>query len=98
MLRGLSTLQVISLRDTHTCVRSFRYGRLVSYKWIARQFGDRIRMNPNITLMNLAELVQRKYKFYVSRAQCRNTKIYALNERDATIQDHYGLLRSYAKV
>lgn len=97
MLRGLSTFQVISLRDTHTCVRSFHYGKLVSYKWIARQFGDRIRMNPDITLMNLAELVQRKYKCYVSRAQCRNAKIHALNERDATIQDHYGLLRSYAK-
>ena len=45
MLRGESTFQVISLKDTHTCVRSFQYGRLVNYKWIGKQFGDKIRMN-----------------------------------------------------
>ena len=97
MLRGESTFQVISLRDTHTCVRNFNYGRLVNYKWIGRHFGDKIRMNPNISINNIAELVLRKYKCNVSRTQCRNAKIYALNELDATIQDHYGMLRSYAQ-
>lgn len=54
-------------------------------------------MNPDITIRNIQELVLRKYKCNVSRTQCRNARSYALNERDATIQDHYGLLRSYAK-
>ena len=96
MLKGEATFQVISLKDTHTCVRSFHYGGLVNYKWIGKQFGDKIRMNPNISINNIAELVLKKYKCHVSRTQCKNAKAFALNERDATIQDHYGLLRSYA--
>ena len=79
MLKGESTFQVISLRDTHTCVRNFHYGKLVNYKWIGRHFGDKIRMNPNISINNLAELVYRKYRCHVRRTHIRNDNIFDLN-------------------
>ncbi|GJV49716.1 pentatricopeptide repeat-containing protein [Tanacetum coccineum] len=88
---------VVSLIDDHCCVRNFNYGRLISYKWLGRHFGDKVRMNLQITLDQIACLVKKKYKCTVSRTQCRNAKNFALNEGEVTIQDHYGFLRSYAK-
>nr|GEW38692.1 hypothetical protein [Tanacetum cinerariifolium] len=32
----------------HTCVRNFKFGALVNYKWIAKKFSDKIRANPDI--------------------------------------------------
>ncbi|GJZ25292.1 hypothetical protein Tco_0562751 [Tanacetum coccineum] len=66
-------------------------------KDLRRHFGDKIRMNPQITLNQIARLVKKKYKCIVSRTQCRNAKNFALNEGEVTIQDHYSYLGSYAK-
>ncbi|GKB16382.1 pentatricopeptide repeat-containing protein, partial [Tanacetum coccineum] len=97
LMKTEDSYQVVSLIDDHCCVRNFNYGRLISYKWLGRHFGDKIRMNPQITLDEIARLVKRKYKCIVSRTQCRNDKNFTLNEGEVTIQDHYGYLRSYAK-
>ncbi|GJZ23138.1 pentatricopeptide repeat-containing protein, partial [Tanacetum coccineum] len=96
MMKDEASFQVRSLVDEHTCVRNFQYGRLVDYKWIGRNFGDKIRANPQITLDVIVELVMKKYKCIVSRTQCRHAKSFAFNEGDAALQDHYGYLRSYA--
>ncbi|GJS94255.1 pentatricopeptide repeat-containing protein [Tanacetum coccineum] len=93
MLKWESTFQVVSLVDEHTCVRNFNYGKLVNYKWIGRNFTDKIRMNLQITIDAIVDLVMKKYKCIVSRTQCRNAKTFALNEGDIAIQDHYGLHR-----
>nr|GEZ42100.1 pentatricopeptide repeat-containing protein [Tanacetum cinerariifolium] len=97
MLKGESRFQVVSLVDEHACVRNFNYGRLVNYKWIGRNFTDKIKMNIQITIDAIVDLVMKKYKGIVSRTQCRNAKTFASNEGDAAIQDHCGLHRSYAK-
>ncbi|GJZ68941.1 reverse transcriptase domain-containing protein [Tanacetum coccineum] len=89
--------EVVSLIDDYCCVRNFNYGRLISYKWLGRHFGDKIRMNPQITLDQIARLVKKKYKCIMSKTQCRNAKKFALNKGEVTIQDHYGFFRSYAK-
>jgi hypothetical protein len=39
-VNSLSSFQVISMIDEHTCVRDFNYGKLVTYKWLGRKFGD----------------------------------------------------------
>nr|GEU38645.1 hypothetical protein [Tanacetum cinerariifolium] len=69
--------------------------QLVDYKWIGRNFGDKIKANPQITIDVIVELVMKKYKCIVSHTQCRHAKSFALNEGDAAIQYHYGYLRSY---
>ncbi|GJV01946.1 hypothetical protein Tco_1335515 [Tanacetum coccineum] len=60
------TFQCISLEDEHTCVRNFNFGSLVNYKWIAKVFGEKIRVNPDIRLYDIADLVMKKYKCKVS--------------------------------
>ena len=96
-VKATNTFQVISMVDEHTCVRDFNYGRLVTYKWLGKNFGDKIRMNPKITIAQIKDLVMKKYQCRVSSTQCLNAKKYALSAGEAAIQDHYGLLRSYAK-
>ncbi|GJU25610.1 disease resistance TIR-NBS-LRR class family protein [Tanacetum coccineum] len=97
MLKGVNSFQVISLKDEHTCVRNYNYGTLINYKWLGKHFGDKIRANPHIRLLDIADLVMKKYNCIVSPNQCRRAKSYALSEGESSLQDHYGLLRSYAK-
>ncbi|XP_071689191.1 uncharacterized protein [Rutidosis leptorrhynchoides] len=96
MMKDDASFQVISMNDEHTCVRSFRFGSLINYKWIGREFGDKIRVNPNIRLVDIADLVLKKYKCTVTSDQCRRAKTWALTEYEKSIEEHYGLLRSYA--
>ncbi|GJY33860.1 pentatricopeptide repeat-containing protein [Tanacetum coccineum] len=97
MMLTESSFQVISLNEEHICVRDFKYGNLVTYKWIAKHFGHKIRQNPVIKLHEIADLVLKKYKCIVSLCQCRYAKTKALNEGENTIQEHYAMIRSYGK-
>nr|XP_043633238.1 uncharacterized protein LOC122604409 [Erigeron canadensis] len=94
-LNDEASFQVVSMVDEHNCTRNFRFGSLVSYKWIGNQFGNKIRANPNIMLVEIADLVMKKYKCIVTHKQCRSSKNYALNEFEKSIEEHYGMLRSY---
>ncbi|GJY59206.1 hypothetical protein Tco_0459098 [Tanacetum coccineum] len=75
----------------------FKFGTLVNYKWIGKHFGNKIRMNPDIKLHEIVDMVMKKYKCIVSPSQCRRAKRWALNEGENTMVDHYGYIRSYAK-
>nr|GEV95282.1 pentatricopeptide repeat-containing protein [Tanacetum cinerariifolium] len=97
MLKTENSFRVISLVDTHTCVRNFNYGKLVNYKLLSKNFRDKIRSNPRIRLHEIDELVMKKYKCIVSPTEYRATKAWALNEGANKFQDHYRLLRSYGK-
>ncbi|GJZ96898.1 pentatricopeptide repeat-containing protein [Tanacetum coccineum] len=92
-----NSFQFFSLNDKHTCTRDFKFGTLVNYKWIGNHFGNKIRMNPNIKLHEIADMVMKKYKCIVSPSQCRRAKRWALNEGENIMLDHYGYIRSYAK-
>ncbi|GJV40003.1 hypothetical protein Tco_1418443 [Tanacetum coccineum] len=69
----------------------------VNYKWIGKHFGHKIRQNPQIKLLEIADLVMKKYKCIVSPSQCRNAKKFALNESETTTEEHYAMIRSYGK-
>ena len=92
-----NSFKVISLINEHTCVRDFKFGTLINYKWVAKHFGHKIRMNPDIKLRQIADLVMKKYKCIVSPSVCRRAKNWAIYEGDNTMADHYGYIRSYAK-
>ncbi|GJW51556.1 hypothetical protein Tco_0092907 [Tanacetum coccineum] len=92
-----SSFHVISLNEEHTCVRNFKYGNLVNYKWIGKQFGHKIRQNPEIKLHEIADLVMKKYKCIVNPSQCRNAKTFALNHGETTTEEHYVMIRSHGK-
>ena len=59
-MRKEDSFQVISLKDEHTCSRSFKYGSLINYKWIGKEFGSKIRLNPDMKTNALADLVLKK--------------------------------------
>ncbi|KAJ9547292.1 hypothetical protein OSB04_019835 [Centaurea solstitialis] len=80
--------------DEHTCSRNL-YGSLINYKWIGSKFGHRIRCNPDIKLVEIAELVLKKYKCQVTPSICSRARSWALNEYEKSLEEHYGLLRSY---
>nr|GEX91018.1 pentatricopeptide repeat-containing protein [Tanacetum cinerariifolium] len=46
---------------------------------------EEIRINPDIKLHEIADMVMKKYKCVVSPHQCRNAKGWALNVGEATI-------------
>ncbi|GKD40168.1 pentatricopeptide repeat-containing protein [Tanacetum coccineum] len=91
------SFQVISLKDEHACVKIFKYGTLINYKCLGKHFGDKVRANEKITLHALADLVMKKYSCIFTPNQCRRVKDYALSEGECSLQDHYGMLWSYAK-
>ncbi|GJX08426.1 pentatricopeptide repeat-containing protein [Tanacetum coccineum] len=92
-----SSFQVISLNEEHTCIRNFKYGNLVNYKWIGKQFGHKLRQNLEIKLHEIADLVMKKYKCIVSPSQCINAKKFAFNHGETTTEEHYAMIRSYGK-
>ncbi|GJZ84909.1 cellulose synthase [Tanacetum coccineum] len=51
-----------TLVDEHTCTRQYILGCLVTSKWIARQCKDKIRMNPDLKVTDLQEMVVKKYR------------------------------------
>ncbi|XP_071738606.1 uncharacterized protein [Rutidosis leptorrhynchoides] len=68
---------------------------MINYKWIGREFDEKIRSNPNIRLVDIADLVMKKYKCSVTSNQCKYAKTWALTEYEKSVEEHYGLLRSY---
>ncbi|KAJ9542234.1 hypothetical protein OSB04_028740 [Centaurea solstitialis] len=95
LMTNEDSFQVISMNDFHSCCRDFEYGSLINYKWIGKEFGHRIRMNPEIKLADIAALVMKKYKCQVTLNQCRRAKMWAINVYEKSLVEHYGLLRSY---
>ncbi|KAJ9538305.1 LOW QUALITY PROTEIN: hypothetical protein OSB04_031038 [Centaurea solstitialis] len=89
------SFQVISVKDEHICSRNFKYGSLINYKWVGSKFGHRIRCNPEIKLVEIVELVLKKYKCQVTTSICSMARSWALNEYEKSLEEHYGLLRSY---
>lgn len=90
------TFQIRRLIDEHTCTRNFKYGSLINYQWIGRHFADRIRAQPEIRLVDIQDLVMKKYKCFVTHQQVKRAKTWALNEFEKSLEEHYALLRPYA--
>ncbi|KAJ9565013.1 hypothetical protein OSB04_000979 [Centaurea solstitialis] len=82
-------------KDEHNCSRNFKYGSLINYKWIGSKFGHRIRCNPDIKLVEIAELVLKKYKCQVTPSICSRARSWAINEYEKLLEEHYGMLRAY---
>ncbi|GJS95969.1 hypothetical protein Tco_0802937, partial [Tanacetum coccineum] len=62
MMTTEASFQVISLNDELTCVRNFKYGTLINYRWIGKHFGPKIRKNPEIKLHEIGDLVDKPPK------------------------------------
>ncbi|GJU35487.1 multidrug resistance-associated protein 5 [Tanacetum coccineum] len=82
--------------DEHVCSRTYEYGSLITSNWIARNYAKKIMINPSIKVKDIVALVLKKYKCKVSVSQARRGKIKALQQYQTCLEDHYGMLWSYA--
>ncbi|GJY94916.1 transposase, MuDR, plant [Tanacetum coccineum] len=95
-MQNEKTFQIKKLNDEHSCSRTFEYGTLITSNWIARNYAKKIMMNPCIKVKEIIESILKKYKCKVKISQARRGKMKALQQYETCLEDHYGMLWSYA--
>ncbi|GJX96722.1 hypothetical protein Tco_0352520 [Tanacetum coccineum] len=80
----------------HTCTRQYYLGCLMTSKWIARQYEDKIRMNPDLKVVDLQEMVMKKYRVKTSYNQCSRARRIALYNLKQNVGSQYDRLVDYA--
>ncbi|GJY45816.1 hypothetical protein Tco_0434879 [Tanacetum coccineum] len=85
-----------TLVDEHTCTRQYYLGCLVTSKWIARQYEDKIRMNPDLKVVHLQEMVMKKYRVKTSYNQCSRARRIAIYNLKQNVGSQYDRLVDYA--
>ncbi|GJT73404.1 cellulose synthase [Tanacetum coccineum] len=78
-----------TLVDEHTCTRQYYLGCLVTSKWIARQYEDKIRMNPDLKVVDLQEMVMKKYRVKTSYNQCSGARRIAVYNLKQNVGSQY---------
>ncbi|XP_071740827.1 uncharacterized protein [Rutidosis leptorrhynchoides] len=96
-ITGESTFQIKSLKSKHTCSRQQKLSGIVTSRWIAKAFGDKIRINPRIKLKELRHLVMKKYNVRVTQSQCSRAKARAIYEMNSILDNHYSRIWDYAQ-
>ncbi|KAJ9553709.1 hypothetical protein OSB04_017754 [Centaurea solstitialis] len=94
---GERSFQIKTLIGNHNCTRVFRFGSIVTYKWIGMQLRNDILQNPRLSLRKLKGLVSQRFNLIASVGQCKNAKKYALDEIEGTLVEHYGRVWSYGE-
>ncbi|XP_024013907.1 uncharacterized protein LOC112087986 [Eutrema salsugineum] len=83
-------LQVNTYINEHTCVRS-GYSKMLKVSAIATLYEERLRLNPKITKIIMAEEIKREYNLEVTPDQC--TKV--LRARKASHESHFARIWDY---
>ncbi|CAI9281649.1 unnamed protein product [Lactuca saligna] len=91
------SFQIKSLVDDHNCSRVFKFGSIVTYKWIGKHFKNQLLKNPKISIRKMKAKVSTKFNLIVSVTQCRNARRYALDEIEGNLIEHYGKVWSYGE-
>ncbi|GJV78097.1 RNA-directed DNA polymerase, eukaryota, reverse transcriptase zinc-binding domain protein [Tanacetum coccineum] len=94
-MRDENTVHIRSLKDKHTCTRQYYLGSLITSKWIAQRFEDKLRMNPDMKVVDLQEYVMKKYRVKVSHHQCNRAKRMALYQLKQNVSTQYDRLVDY---
>ncbi|CAI9266213.1 unnamed protein product [Lactuca saligna] len=91
------SFQIKSLNDMHNCARVFKFGSIVTYKWIAKHFMNHILQKPKMSIRKLKAKVSKKFNLIASVGQCRNARKYAFQEIEGTLKEHYAKTWSYGE-
>nr|KAJ0188959.1 hypothetical protein LSAT_V11C800416280 [Lactuca sativa] len=75
--------------------RVFKFGSIVTYKWLGKQFMSEIIEKPKMSVRKMKAKVSTTFNINVSVGQCINAKKFALQEIKGSIIEHYGRLLSY---
>ena len=88
------TWQIKTLVDEHNCIWNYK-NRLVSVKWLADRYGDRIRKNPNWKLGEMQEDFKRDLKVDVGEWKCCRVRQRALRAVEDKMVEHYANVRRF---
>nr|KAJ0186902.1 hypothetical protein LSAT_V11C900463080 [Lactuca sativa] len=91
------SFQIKSLNGMHNCARVFKFGSIVTYKWIAKHFMNHILQKPKMSIRKLKAKVSKKFNLIASVGQCRNARKYAFQEIEGTLKEHYAKTWSYGE-
>nr|KAJ0190407.1 hypothetical protein LSAT_V11C800391310 [Lactuca sativa] len=91
------SFQIKSLNDMHSCARVFKFGSIVTYKWIAKHFMNHILQKPKMSIRKLKAKVSKKFNLIASVGQYRNARKYAFQEIEGTLKEHYAKTWSYGE-
>ncbi|GJY90038.1 transposase, MuDR, plant [Tanacetum coccineum] len=78
------------------CCRDDKDNKYPFSNWIAINYAKKIMMNPCIKVKEIIESILKKYKCKVKISQARRGKMKALQQYETCLEDHYGMLWSYA--
>nr|KAJ0224821.1 hypothetical protein LSAT_V11C100031440 [Lactuca sativa] len=78
------SFQIKSLNGRHNCARVFKFGSIVTYKWIDNHFMNRILQKPKMSIRKLKAKVSKKFNLIAS-------------EIESSLKEHYAKTWSYGE-
>nr|KAJ0219410.1 hypothetical protein LSAT_V11C300125710 [Lactuca sativa] len=96
-MKNERSFQIKSLIDRHNCSRVFKFGSIVSYKWIGTHIMNEILQKPKISIRKSKAKVSKRFNLIASVGQCRNARKYAFQQIEGTLIEHYAKTWSYGK-
>ncbi|CAI9289371.1 unnamed protein product [Lactuca saligna] len=96
-MKNERSFQIKSLIDRHNCARVFKFGSIVSYKWIGTHFMNDIIQKPKMSIRKLKAKVSKRFNLIASVGQCRNARKYAFQQIEGTLIEHYAKTWSYGE-
>nr|KAJ0193556.1 hypothetical protein LSAT_V11C800421030 [Lactuca sativa] len=96
-MKNERSFQIKSLIDRHNCARVFKFGSIVSYKWIGTHFMNDILQKRKMSIRKLKAKVSKRFNLIASVGQCRNARKYAFHQIEGTLIEHYAKTWSYGE-
>nr|KAJ0212790.1 hypothetical protein LSAT_V11C400217460 [Lactuca sativa] len=91
------SFQIKYLTDNNNCSKVFKFGSIVSYKWIGSHFMNEILQKPKMSVRKLKAKVSKTFNLIASIEQSRNARRYAFKEIEGTLKEHYAKTWSYGE-
>ncbi|XP_038680892.1 uncharacterized protein LOC119981819 [Tripterygium wilfordii] len=93
-IRGQSTYQIKTLVDKHNCTRLF-VNKQASAEWLALRIFDKIRLDPEIKLLDLIPWVSENLQLDITLSQAYRAKQKAREMIEGSAREQYARLRDY---
>ncbi|XP_038721181.1 uncharacterized protein LOC120013448 [Tripterygium wilfordii] len=93
-IKGEQTFQIKTLVESHSCTRLF-VNKQASTNWLAFRIADKIRLEPDIKLIDLIPWVSENLQLDITISQAYRAKLKAKEMIEGTAKEQYARLRDY---
>jgi len=92
------SFQIKKMSKPHSCIPyNFEKGmRRMSTSWLARKYKETFRLQPNLRLRELRDLIDRDHLYKPSMSMCFRTRMKALSLLLGDYKEQFGILWDYA--